>query len=201
MITARQLAAITARRGGPAKPRGARKKKPKPPAAARPHQCVILAIDPGAASGWALFFRGRLAQSGVAKWRDLREVIVTNAYRRAAEICLPLVVVGEKWTGVWRHGQSALQGLAEEWATWKFAALDAGVPKRRIVRVATSTWRAALIGGRQRPTEEWKAAAKAVVRARYDLSVLGDDEADAILIGAWACHAGEVAKVLPRRTR
>jgi hypothetical protein len=179
---------------------GVKKRQPKPPASFLPLPCVVLAIDPGATSGYAILTNASGAIGIVANGeREFASMeIVRRAMRSATVNELPLVAVAEKWTaGGWRSAAS-MMGLGAAWGAWEQVLREAGHPKRRIVRVYSQTWRAAMIGGRQRSAEQWKADAQRIVKARYGIDA-GPDEAEAILIGAWAMHAGEVAAVLPKR--
>lgn len=168
------------------------------------HDCVILAIDPGAVSGWAVFIRGERRSSGriperePATLRLNRHDVVMMAKDAADNENLPLVVVAEKWTAGGWASHLTLVGLGAAWGEWR-AALDRwGVPKRRVVRVYSQTWRAAVIGGRQRSTEKWKASARLVAQAQCRTLAIDDDQAEAICIGLWALRAEAVAKVLPK---
>ncbi|MEQ8720989.1 MAG: hypothetical protein RID81_06895 [Sandaracinaceae bacterium] len=176
-------------------------RRPKLPRAPRPWPCVILAIDPGKVSGWAILREGRPVLSGTATTREDRERAVGSALCIGEDSGLPLVVVGEKWTPGGRFGGArTMAGLGAAWGRWEETLDEAGVPKTRRLRVNVQTWRAATIGGPQRKSEQWKADAVATVRRVYQIEAKTSDEAEAVLVGRWAESAGEVGRKLPKRT-
>lgn len=180
-----------------------RSRKTLPPVALTPHRCLVFGIDPGSTSGWAMLWRdaeGRdHLRAGSCRLGDAGEVS-REAVRLAAELGLPLVVVAERWTaGGWK-ATSTLLGLGAAWGVWKLALEQAGVPKRRVVRVYSQTWRAKVIGGPQRKTEEWKRDAQRVTFARFAQD-LDPDAAEAACIATWGAMASEVGAVVPRTRR
>lgn len=207
-----QLTAAQARAVGiklPAKPK--RPKKPAPPDSYTPHDCVILAIDPGSVSGWAIVSPRRAtvhARQPVTVWSGCssdgpKNHVVEMARDAANDVKRPLIVVAETWTtGNREHDRrmkaAVLLGLGAAWGRW-YDALDAvGVPKTRILRVNTATWRAKVIGGlMNRSTEEWKRLAQLHAHQRFPVrtpsgKITSDDEAEALCIAAWAMYAGPV---------
>lgn len=185
------------------------RRKPVLPRSMNPHPCVVLGIDPGTTSGWAILVPESLAiRSGREGTPRLRcsaiDVghggVVDWAQETACSVGLPLVVVAEKWTAGGWASHTTLLGLGAAWGKWEAALREAKHPKRRIVRVYSQTWRAAIIGGRQRPADEWKAAAQAQVKYRFGVEC-GPDAAEAVCIALWGSHAGEVGDVLPKRRR
>lgn len=182
-------------------PKPRKKAKPKVPRSADPHTCVILAIDPGKASGWAIFVAGESGESGVARTRiDRRDACVLAS--DVAEVRkLPLVVVAEKWTpGGKFAGARTMAGLGAQWGLWLAAIEEAEIPKARIIRVHTQTWRAATLGGGWGiKSDEWDWRAKACVSRETGVLITDDNEADAICIGLWAIRAGEVGAKMPKR--
>ncbi len=171
--------------------------------------CVVLGVDPGKHSGWAIYFGDHHRVGSFEGFRngmwcgeteDGHRHVVGHAIGLADWAHLPLVVVAEKWTAGGWASHTTLLGLGAAWGAWQVALREARHPKRRIVRVYSQTWRAAVIGGRQRPTEQWKAAAQAHVLHRFGVEA-GPDAAEAALIALWGSHAGEVAAVLPKRRR
>lgn len=184
-----------------------KRRKPRLPASPSPHPCVILGIDPGATSGWAILTPESSALcAGNATAPRLRcgtvnagrNAVIVWAQEVAAEQNLPLIVVAEKWTAGGWASHTTLLGLGAVWGKWEAALSEAGHPKRRIVRVYPQTWRARVIGGRQRSTEDWKAAAQTLVKHRFDKHV-SSDAAEAACIALWGLYAGEVGAVLPKR--
>ena len=167
-----------------------------------PHACVILAIDPGEVSGFAIFAYGVPKQSGIVRARDSlgRNFIVGSAVEMARSYKQPLVVVAEKWPlrvsggAGWRPAGAP----RESWGMWLVAINDAAIPKRRIVRVQVGQWSAAILGNRQLKTEARRARSIALAKSRFG-RVASHDEAAAICVGLWASHAPEVGKALPKR--
>ncbi len=185
-----------------------KRRKPKLPASPSPHPCVVLGVDPGATSGWAIISSKPVIMNDpdgtvstnimVGETRCMHRHAVDLAIDVAHRAGLPLIVVAEKWTAGGWASHTALLGLGAAWGTWEVALREAGHPKRRIVRVCSQTWRARVIGGRQRPTEAWKAAAQACARRRFNID-MGPDAADATCIALWGMYAGEVGAVLPKQ--
>ena len=167
------------------------------------HPCVILAVDPGAKSGWAIFDRGRYVTSGVATRSLGRKVAIDSATDQAKMSGLPLVIVAEKWTAGGLHANPAtMAGLGAAWGMWAEAIEEAGIPKARIVRVFPQTWRAAILQPR-RGTKSEVLKAMSVVRAQAitGMADVNHDEADAVCIGLWATKAAVVAAKIPKRRR
>jgi hypothetical protein len=160
-----------------------------------PHACVLLAIDPGEVSGWALFEYGHLVGHGACKHGHA--AVIDQAIESARAAQLPLIVVAERWTAGGWQSHATLLGLGAAWGVWAEALRVRGVAKRRIVRVYPQTWRAATLGGRQRSSELWKQASMAYAKTRFGVTV-GGDVADAICIGVWGAHAGLVGAVIPK---
>jgi len=201
-----------------------REKKPPPPDSYVPHDCVILAIDPGNVSGWALvsprrsvaISDGREAtRQPVTVWSgkttDGPKNHIVEMARDAAtnDVMRPLIVVAETWTtGDRVHDRrmraATMLGLGAAWGRWSDALDAIGVPKSRILRVNTSTWRAKIIGGpMNRSTEEWKRLAHLHAQQRFPVrspsgKVTSDDEAEALCIAAWAMYAGPVGAALKK---
>jgi hypothetical protein len=207
----------------PVKPR--RPKKPPAPDSYIPHDCVILAIDPGKTSGWAIsgppvqHRRATVSGESPAGWTGA----ICMAIEWAQDAKRPLIVVAETWTtGDRIHDRRAraamLLGLGAAWGQWK-AGLDlVGLPRSRVVRVNVGTWRAKVIGGPMaRSSEEWKAAAQQVAghhfpeqRLQPDMAPgasrrgngeIGPDEAEALCILRWSFYAGAVGVAVKKAGR
>lgn len=165
------------------------------------HRCVILAIDPGKTSGWALFVDGEYTASGIAKKHAERLEAATMATVAADQWHLPLVVVAEKWTpGGKFAGARTMAGLGASWGLWTAALEEAEIPKARVLRVNTQTWRARVLGGGWGvKTEEWDRRARLRATAEAGSDVFDDNEAEAICIGVWARMAREVEAKLPKK--
>lgn len=121
-------------------------RKPKPPPSFKPFACVILAIDPGAESGAAIFDHGKLLQwQAVRRYGEMKRIAI-QAHEHAAFIDAPLVCVIEShsvWSG-W--SAKAREGVIENVGLWKAAikALPRRSPTTKTIRVNVSTWRARL---------------------------------------------------------
>lgn len=167
------------------------------------HACVVLAIDPGRISGWAVFVDGEYTASGVAKRHQDRLEAATMAVVAAEQWHLPLVVVGEKWTpGGKFAGARTMAGLGASWGLWTAVLEEAEIPKARMIRVHTQTWRARVLGGGWGVrTAEWDRRARMRASAVVGSDVWDDNEADAICIGLWARLAPEVEAKLPKKRR
>lgn len=199
-----QLALGAVVQGSPVRQPGrARRARPKPAPSLTPHPCVVLGVDPGATSGWAVMVRGMVTDAiGVARTSDERRDAVSEAQRLALINALPLVVVAETWSAGGWASHATLLGLGAAWGAWRETLAEHGIPARRIVRVLTQTWRAAILGGgNRRGGRDWKAEA-----IRWAERALGTrcpgrltaDEAEALCMAAWGSRAGEVREVLER---
>lgn len=175
-------------------------KQSRLPASYTPHPCVTLAIDPGKASGWAIFALGILTASGTAKTHAARCDAARLAMTAAKAATLPIVVVAEKWTpGGKFAGARTMAGLGAQWGLWLAALEELAIPKRRVIRVHTQTWRAAVLGGGFGVTSaEWDARAQRHASRVAGVHVGDDNEADAIGIGAWAVRAAKVGELMPK---
>lgn len=113
----------------------------------RPHACVVLAIDPGATSGWAiphqcvLLHNVRvsdvtLIESGVARTAAERAYAVSRVVEASRIYGVPIAVVAEKWSSHGAFGGARTQrGLGAAWGAWREQLELAGIPKRRVIRV------------------------------------------------------------------
>lgn len=186
------------------------------PTATRPWPIVILAIDPGATSGWCVLApepAGARARAGVAKTASQREAVITLARVTANERALELVVVAETWRipppaadeGAKKRrafGAQTAAGLGASWGLWLAELERADIRSSAVQRVDTGTWRARVIGGRRfRSSADWKRAAQFRSRALFGPGhELSDDAAEATCIALWAERAGEVGLALPATT-
>ena len=172
---------------------------------ARDLPCVVLAIDPGATSGWALWGpdrprspsdRLRSWTVGTASTWQGRYAAVVDAAHLASDADLPLVVVAETWPGL--RG-TALAGLGAQWGRWLAELERLDVPARRVVRLTTGDWRRVVLGGaRCRSTEAWKAASRARAHAVLGHDP-GPDAADALCIGLAGLRSPAVAAAIGKR--
>lgn len=168
-----------------------------------PHPCVVLGVDSGAKSGWAIMAQGKRWNSGVARHALERASVVAHAQTLARVHDLPLVVVAETWSrGGWMSFATIL-GMGVGWGRWAEALELAEHPAKRIVRVLPGTWRPPTVGT-HKGAEAYKAAAIARVRSAHRdemgrALVAGPDEAEAICIADWGARSSEVAAILPKR--
>lgn len=170
------------------------------------HECIILSIDAGKVSGWAIFDCGKLVEYGEARRLSERQDAVRMAVELAAERGLPLIVCAERWTaGGW--GKSAkggkknqgmtktLLGLGAAWGKWEDVLEDHEVPKRCVVRFPPQTWRARVLGNGAMRSEHAKKVAVGYVEMRFKV-VVKHDVAEGICIGCCGARAPEVGDVL-----
>jgi len=175
---------------------------PKPPPSVKPWPCVILAVDTASNSGWAIYRNGELLDSGEQSTTDaLAYIDVSHQCRAALEYCDErdcsegVLVLERPWGGGWK----AAAGLAIAAKMWRDGWANAGGSERRIVRVYPQTWRSSVLAVTRGPM--LKLHEREFARRVKNSSAVGPDEAAAICIGRWACHAGEVGKVLPAKLR
>lgn len=164
----------------------------------QPHPIAILAIDPGAESGFSFWLEGVYQTSGTVKTQSEREQVVHKSIEVAAAEHLHLIVVGETWSpGGWKS-IAAIAGTGAAWGLWSSELERAGFPKSRIVRVKPNDWRRMTVGT-QGKRAALKERAKAFASRLTNMIVQSPDQAEAIVIGYWATRAGEVAKKIPKR--
>lgn len=137
--------------------------------------CIVLGIDPGTPSGWAL--AGAVGSDvGIVEPKDWqsREFVVQHALAVAERREVPLVVIGEEWrvSGSQKSKEGkdkrwntpTIAGLGARWGHWEDELWRGGVPDKRILRVDTGTWRMVMFG-RGRMTEE-QSKQHAMMRAK-----------------------------------
>lgn len=162
----------------------------------RPHQAGILGIDAATKSGWSLFLRGKLYESGTTRSAEERFEVLKRADNVTLDDGLPLIAVVEDWSpGSWKSWV-AIARAYEARGRWLEQLELLGV---QVVSVQVNEWRKDLYGWRSMrkgiPRKMAKEMAKARVKSVYGKQV-SDDEAEGILIGEWGCRAGEVAVIL-----
>lgn len=174
---------------------------------ARDLPCVLMAVDPGKTSGWALW-TGKGWETGVADYWKTRAGTCLDAGMWAHETQRPLVVVAETWrvSGGGKQGRegraswnsATIAGLGAQWGLWLAELQRLDVPERRIVRVDTGTWGQAVLGRSRMTTEQRRAASRLRARAVLGRDVT-HDEAAALCIGLWALRSEKVAKAIGAR--
>lgn len=180
-----------------------RKRKPKPPPSFRPWECVVLALDPAATTGWAIWASGRLHSSGefpIFTGAGTREAsrIVELLVDIGDTLGLPVVVVAERsWGGRMGTGETSAVGF------WRFALLAHQVAKASVLLVYPATWRARVLPkGMASAERDAVRACEQTEAARLTKSAqVGADEAAAVLIGKWASQAGEVGVRIGARNK
>ena len=179
---------------------------------ARDLPCVLMAVDPGKASGWALTYVApyephlRTWSHGTTETWLHRSDACTHAHAIAHAIGQPLVVVAETWrmkkTGPKKSqskiGLPQILSLAAQWGRWLAELERLDVPAKRIVLVETGTWRQAIFGRSRGGSAGFKT--QAMMRAR---AVLGHnmtaDEAEALCIGLYGLRSEKVAAAIGKR--
>ncbi len=160
------------------------KAKPKAPPI-RPYS--LLAIDPAAAAGWALFINGNVSCWGAANgatWRsfsntldhagvrqyitetpnDMRECVIEDGF--------PTWGSNQSFKGTMTLGRR--RGIAQS------AAESMGFDK--FTYISPSTWQNALGWRRGQDTKEWSLA---YVKTRYGISDISHDTSDALALGTY----------------
>ena len=169
------------------------------PASLTPHPAVILAVDPGQKSGWAIFVGGELRDFGKGDTRDARLSSIVKAIRLESATNMRLVIVGESWTASRnakadkRMNARTLAGLGASWGLWLAAIEQAGFPKRRVIRCPQIEWKRAIVGSAYASHD----TAIATVKRRHKVEG-SDDEMAAIAIGEWATRAARVGALMPK---
>lgn len=152
---------------------------------------IILAVDQGARSGWALFRVGKLVASGVATKAAQRKAAVDRAVALSRITNMPLVFVYEDHSGIparKKGNTRTLLGMGAARGRWEEQLDMAGVPKPRRLKVRPETWRRNVLGLRLfTPRDVAKTAAIRFVVAAYGVDAK-DDEAEAVCIGHWGCR-------------
>jgi hypothetical protein len=175
-------------------------RKLKPPSSHVPWRSVIVAVDPGERAGVSIWINGKLLSSCALGLTA--SFVAELVYHRAEIERLPLVFViekhspyGRKWTTATKEGMGRYVG---RWLD-AIEALPRRRPTTKVLRVYPQTWRAAIFGTGYKnfSTDDWKRMALARVNCdKCDgCRVTSADEAEAILIGRFACHWGEVGKL------
>lgn len=174
------------------------KKRSKPPAARlMPHQCRVLAVDPGNTSGWAVFDHGKLIAWGVLSKDELFGDGPASVIREQR----PRVVVLERPFRVRFQNQT---GIGAGMRIWKEHAAKAGL-KERTLLVYPSQWRRILPKapkGEKRDRKAIRAVEADLAREFIGQAAGGTplgvhpDVAPAVLMGRWAAFSGEVYELL-----
>lgn len=175
---------------------------------------IVLAIDPGATSGWSLYLGDTYVASGAAKSCEVRTSAIdalralTEREGYASLKAAPVVAAVEMWTVGGRKGRagkgdrwnpSTMIGMGAARGRWLEQLALAGLPDRRVLSVVPQTWRTILAPFPRTTTEQAKASAVRLAKAIAGRDV-GPDEAEGVMIGRWATRAPvALALVAPRK--
>jgi hypothetical protein len=170
---------------------------PKPIApAVEPWHCVLLAVDPGEESGWAIYGDGKLFRYGTTNCFAHGKVrnIVAAAQQIAELGSVPCVLLLER--------PYSARVLGPSRALWKDAWLKAGESKDRIVRAYPSHWRKELFGKGTDDTETARRREQLLAQLVAETSQpIEHNAAAAISQGRWGSRSYEVWRVLPEEIR
>lgn len=175
-----------------------------------PLPCVLLSVDPGRTSGWALWHDGELISSGAVDVGSIEvEDQCANAIALADNHNTIAVLVGETWGRGGPMGLAGWQGLGYAWGRWDDAMKltwaehvaqygKTGL-KPRSVRIHVSTWRSKIFGCRV-PKDKGKTMAveEAIRLHGLNLTYKDHDQAEAVLLGHYACRSTQVRDRLPK---
>lgn len=177
-----------------------RARKPQAPGAFHPWPCVVLAVDPGAHCGVAMYMRGKCVESGFFDGFDVTAIWrwLGAAQCVAQANGLPLLLAmeappmgGAPYPGRSPEGVGSMIGCRKVWLyTWQ----ERAAIKRLRCDVYPVTWRARVLGLTRGPLLETTELLHGSRLAGND--VKSRDQAAAVCIGAWASHAPEVGRVL-----
>ena len=169
--------------------------------------CVVLGIDPGATSGFALFSPVRDAPlfsgiNGRGDWRGRARVLSeTMEYVEAYD--LPLVVVREKWgargamSGKF-NAANMFTGLGRAWGCWEEQIRSAlGVSTPNVLQLHTMTWWSRTIGGKKPKRDKALPMQIDYVNRTWGLDVVSDDEAAALCMASVARTHEKTGALLP----
>ncbi len=177
-----------------------------------PAKCVLLGVDPGESSGWAILcsdgIRIQYLGSGHIEKTSVSADEISYAVGIAAEAArdrgLHLVAMGETWTfggpAKERVGIRTLVGLGAAWERWR-APIANVTQANKILRVNSRTWQGAMLkGSGARTSDALKTASMLAARSRYpQVAANSPDESDAACIATFGMHDPRVAELVSRR--
>ena len=185
----------------------AKPKKPRIPASATPHDCVILAVDTASNSGWSVWVRGVYYASGETRVMNHGRLVAVvkvaigaamdaRLTNKQVVLVLERPYAGNAWT------QQSLGAARQAWLS-AWCEYHGTKTPHRVVRVYPSTWRARLFGTTKGTLDMERAfAAETIAASPWTILLprapVSGDEAAAVCIGRWSTLAGEVAAVLPK---
>ena len=108
---------------------------------------IVLGIDPGAVSGWAIAVSGEeVTEYGTAKVYEGRLYPVMKAARVAAKQQASIHVAME-WPTAGGWTATTAMGFGRNQGRWlELIEQELGISQRRVIQVAPQTWRAATHG-------------------------------------------------------
>jgi hypothetical protein len=147
---------------------------------------VILGIDPGQVSGWALGVdHERILEHGTARNASDRRAAVERAWQVAADRGAPVKVAME-WVTAGGGGARTAMGIGQARGRWLEVLELAGYSAARVIRCTPYQWRTGTHGvvrstasTREARTSEYKAAAQAYT------GIAQPDAAEAACIALW----------------
>lgn len=161
-----------------------------------PNNCVILGIDPGKVSGWAIFHKANFIDAGIAKTNGER----LSSFNRALDLSrlweVPLIIGREVWSAGGWASHKAMIGMGSAWGKWEVLLEE--VPKSRILTVTPATWRKKILGldpGRY-IKEQAKQTAVVYCRVKFSRDLTDHNAAEAICIAYYMVFDDKVANAI-----
>lgn len=162
--------------------------KATPPDSPYPHDCVILAI--GYSGGWAIVEPYLKPDRNV--WSGCGNPVQTFeiAYDAARAVHRPLVIVIERGTLGSRMSAAVRLGHVTPCNKWEEVLKVRKVPKARVARVDTATWRTKVLPG----DADMHTFVRVIfpARDRTPMREASDAEAEALCVAQWAVYGGDV---------
>jgi len=168
------------------------------------NKCVILGIDPGKISGWAIIVRGNYIDGGIAQNHiERKDALIYAKYCSNEVYELPLIIAYEKWSPGWQKGKRSFQsiiGTGASWGAWQAVLEDAEIPKSHMFGIYPNTWRRAILGLRpgRYSREQAKQAAIALFNHHSSTGCSDHNEAEAYCIAYYCVYFEEVTKLLSK---
>jgi len=196
MVTKRQITksvtcSVRSRKPGNAKPR-ARRRARTPTLLAVPLPHVVLGIDPGAITGYAIFVNGEYHHSEVAGIAYTRHLVVQYACEIATDIHQPLLVIAETWPSSFlpngkRMSHDSIIGMGVNWGKWLQEIEMFMGAKPNVTLIDTLVWRKHY-GLHRYAREQAKTMAVAIATKITNKQIKDHNEAEAILIAQLGCY-------------
>lgn len=163
---------------------------------------TLLATDPGAKCGLALFHRGQLITvRGCNPFTVAPTTLAQHAQLLADRDETELMVVGEDWGVGGFANPTMMVGLAQSWGIVKREMMLVGTKDARVWRIPTATWRSFYGGPIGQKYFDWKKWAVDNASERAGFSITNDNAAEAFLIGYAALRLPETLDRVTKRAR